>query len=324
MAKITIVAPANTMCNLDTKMIDVGLKNLSNLGYVVSINDESFFDTENIAGTTAQRASSINRAILSENTDIIMAVFGGYNCNDLLEHIDFIELHRTNKVLIGYSDITALLNAYYAVTGGVSFHGPGFGTFCNPSLPAETVNGFTKALRLTNIEERLIQPQMTASDLWFLKSGFGPREWKSHPEWRTINEGEIKGILIGGNIESLVNLIGTKYCPDFDNKILLLESGFNTDPSQFRMWVSHLKACGIFDKISGLLIGNFTECSRKRFSPSYLDNLISEFVPEIVPTLVNFSSSHTDPILTLPIGGFIHMKLSNKQNEICMSVPEIP
>lgn len=320
MAKITIVAPANTMRNLDEKMINIGIKNLSDIGHTISINKESFFDIDNVGGTIAQRASSVNSAILNKNTDIIMAVFGGYNCNDLLEYIDFVELYQSQKLLIGYSDITILLNAYYTITGGISFHGPGFGTFCDPNLSEDTINGFIKALNLKNSEERIIQPNVTASDLWFLKNDFTPREWKPHPKWRAINEGETKGTLIGGNIESLLNLIGTKYCPDFNNKVLLLESSFNTNPNQFRMWISHLQACGVFNKISGLLIGNFTECSIKRFSDSYLDILISEFVPKTIPILANFSSSHTDPILTVPIGGVIHMKLSDNQIEIYMSL----
>ncbi|CAI1215193.1 Murein tetrapeptide carboxypeptidase [Serratia plymuthica] len=323
MAKITVVAPANTMCNLDVSMIDFGIDNLSRLGHTVTIHEECFLNKNNISGTIEQRVSSINRAITDKSTDIIMVVFGGYNCNDLIDYIDFSSLYQKNKLLIGYSDTTVLLNAYYAATGGVSLHGPGFGSFCDPGLAIETINGFTDALTLGEKEKKLIQPERTASDLWFLKKGFGPREWKPHPKWKSLNKGEAIGVLIGGNIESFLNLVGTKYCPDFNEKIFLIESSFNTNPNQFRMWLSHLKACGIFEKISGLLVGNFTNCSAENINQELLSDLISEFVPEKIPTLINFSSSHADPILAVPIGGLIHMKLTDDRSEVYMSAPSI-
>ncbi|MFP1853309.1 LD-carboxypeptidase [Lonsdalea quercina] len=319
MAKITVVAPANTMCNLSEDMIKVGIENLSKLGHSVTIHEECFLNINNISGTTEQRASSINRAIRDVSTDIIMVVFGGYNSNDLIEYIDFSSLYKNNKYLIGYSDTTVLLNAYYASTGGISFHGPGFGSFCDPELAIETINGFTDALTLGGKEKILIQPEKTASDLWFLKKGFGPREWGTHQKWNPLNKGEARGVLIGGNIESFLNLTGTKYCPDFNEKILLIESSFNTNPNQFRMWLSHLRSCGALETISGLLVGNFTSCSEKYVDQKLLSELISEFVPEKTPTLINFSSSHSDPILTVPIGGCIHMKLTDDGCEIYMS-----
>ncbi|MFU2316920.1 LD-carboxypeptidase [Rahnella sp. PCH160] len=321
MSNITVVAPANTMHHLDEKIINIGVVNLSNLGHKVTILEECFLDINNIAGSIAQRASSINRAIADESTDIIMAVFGGYNCNDLVDYINFPQMYKNNQRFIGYSDMTVLLNAYYATTGGVAFHGPGFGSFCDPGLAFETADGFTHALTLNDKELLLIQPVRTASDLWFLKDGYGPRAWQSHPKWKSINNGEAIGVLIGGNIESFLNLIGTKYCPDFNHKILLIESSFDTEPNKFRMWFSHLKSCGVFEKISGLIVGNFTTCSYENFNENFLANIIVEFVPRILPTMINFSSSHTDPILTVPVGGLIHMKLSSHKNDIYMSIP---
>ncbi|WP_254877270.1 LD-carboxypeptidase [Pantoea ananatis] len=320
MQKISVIAPANTMKNLKKEMIEIGLTNLKSLGFKVCINEECFIDLDNIAGTTNQRATSINRAIDDEDTDIIMVVYGGYNSNDLINWIDFEKLFINNKKLIGYSDSTVLLNAYFATTGGVSFHGPGFGTFCDPEITLETKDGFLKALSLNHNLTLLCEPELSASDLWFLKEKFRPREWKPHLKWKSINKGETRGILIGGNIESFINLIGTRFCPEFEEKILLLESSFNTNPAQLRMWFSHLHLCGVFNKISGLIIGNFTECSLSKMNKDFLQKLIDEFVPCHTPVLINFSSSHTDPILTVPIGGKIHMKLSDEKNEIYMSL----
>lgn len=319
MAKITVVAPANTMYNLSEDMIKVGIENLTKLGHTVTIHEECFLNINNISGTTEQRASSINRAIRDDSTDIIMVVFGGYNSNDLIEYIDFLSLYKSNKYLIGYSDTTVLLNAYYASTGGVSYHGPGFGSFCDPGLAIETINGFTDALTLGDKKKILIEPERAASDLWFLKKGFGPREWGLHQKWKPLNKGEASGVLIGGNIESFLNLTGTKYCPDFNEKILLIESSFNTNPNQFRMWLSHLKSCGALEKISGLLVGNFTSCSEKNIDQELLSQLITEFVPEKKPILINFSSSHSDPILTVPIGGRVHMKLTDDESDVYIS-----
>lgn len=319
MAKITVVAPANTMYNLSEDMIKVGIENLSKLGHTVTIHEECFLNINNISGTTEQRASSINRAIRDDSTDIIMVVFGGYNSNDLIEYIDFLSLYKSNKYLIGYSDTTVLLNAYYASTGGISFHGPGFGSFCDLGLAIETINGFTDALTLGGKKKILIEPERAASDLWFLKKGFGPREWGPHQKWKPLNKGETSGVLIGGNIESFLNLTGTKYCPDFNEKILLIESSFNTNPNQFRMWLSHLKSCGALEKISGLLVGNFTSCSAKYIDQELLSQLITEFVPAKKPTLINFSSSHSDPILTVPIGGRVHMNLTDDGSDVYIS-----
>ncbi|QTL40384.1 LD-carboxypeptidase [Xenorhabdus budapestensis] len=319
MNEIIVVAPANTMKHLNACMIDIGKSNLLKLGYKVSISEESFRDVNNIAGTIEERASSINRAISDKSAEIIMAVFGGYNSNDLLQYIDFSLMKKLNKKLFGYSDITCLLNAYYAVTGGCAYHGPGFGTFCDPNISDDTVASFTKVLNINDEKYEVKQPETTASDLWFMKPGYGPREWVTHPQWTVVNEGEAKGILVGGNIESLLNLIGTKYCPEFKDKILLIESSFNTDPNRFRMWLSHLNLCNVFDKINGLLIGNFTACTRKNLSDSLLKNMLSDYVPKHVPILINFSSSHTDPILTVPIGGEIYVRLQKNIGKIFIS-----
>lgn len=320
MHNISVIAPANTMKNLKKEMIEIGLANLESIGFEVSINEECYIDLDNIAGTIHQRVTSINRSINDNSTDIIMVVYGGYNSNDLIDKIDFEKLFANKKKLIGYSDSTVILNSYYATTGGVSFHGPGFGTFCDPEITSETKDGFLKALSIDQNLTLLSEPEFSASDLWFLKESFRPREWKSHPKWKSINKGEARGILIGGNLESFLNLLGTKFCPEFEKKILLLESSFNTNPAQFRMWFSHLHLCGVFEKISGLIIGNFTDCSLSKMNEDFLPNLIAEFVPCHTPTLINFSSSHTDPILTVPIGGKIHMVLSDKKNEIYMSL----
>jgi len=182
MVKITVIALANTMYNLDTNMIKIGIDNLSKLVHTVAIHEEYFLSINNISGTTSQRVSSINRAISDKSTDIIMAVFGGYNCNDLIESIDFSFFYQ-KKLLIGYSNTTVLLNAYYAAIDGVSFHGPGFISFYDLELAVETIDGVTDTLTLGHKEKLLIQPKITASDLWFLAKGFGQREWQSHPKW---------------------------------------------------------------------------------------------------------------------------------------------
>lgn len=165
-----------------------------------------------------------------------------------------------------------------------------------------------------NTPYECIVPTWAAADFWYLKEGLGPREYYAHPPWYALQEGIAQGILLGGNLDSLISLIGTAYLPNFNSCILLIETSINENPGRFDRQMMQLRHTGIFDQIAGLIIGQFAPKSILSQLKVIKDIVERAIKPNQFPVMINGSFSHVDPLLSLPIGGRIKL---NTEKTFC-------
>lgn len=290
------------MSVISKEMRDIGISNLRTIGYDVTFGsniDKRLFHT---SGSVGDRIADIDAAVLDPDTHLIMAAFGGYNSNQLLSHINFelYNLHR--KQFIGYSDVTALLLGLAKFTEFEIFHGPSFSVFCDPGLSEYTIHGFVNTL--SGKPYTYTCPQEVASDIWWLKPAFGPREWVQSEGWKVFRPGIARGKIVGGNLETLSALAGTRYMPCLDNCVLFLEDATGKVPAVFHRCVTHLAQLNIFDNLKGLIIG------KPPHGSSLEDDAVMRFIltdvlqfTEGYPVLYDVNCSHIDPMMTIPVGG---------------------
>lgn len=140
--EIRVVAPSKSLQRVQQKIFNNALKHLTNEGFKVTFSKNSgeidFFNSSSIQS----RIEDLHDAFSDNNVKAILTALGGFNANQLLEYIDYSLIKENPKILCGYSDITALLNAIYSQTGLVTYHGTHFSSF-----------GFEEELDYTQMKE---------------------------------------------------------------------------------------------------------------------------------------------------------------------------
>ncbi|MEM1146129.1 MAG: LD-carboxypeptidase, partial [Pseudomonadota bacterium] len=193
-----------------------------------------------MAGTDQQRADDINAAFADPEVKAIWAT-GGWGSARVLPLLDYDLIRANPKVLVGYSDATALLNAVYSKTGLVNFHGP------FPRSPITAA--YQRSLLIDAQGADLTNPQRVSDDETVV----------TQHRIRTLTSGTAEGKLIGGNLTVLSAIVGSDFLPSFDGAILFLED-VNEAVYRVDRMLTQLKLAGILERISGFVFGNCTEC----------------------------------------------------------------
>lgn len=266
-----LFAPAGPI--LDQEAFSAGVRALDDLGF--ELRFQRGLEQRNsgyLAGSDQERAQEITDLWRDPEIKGLIAARGGYGCLRLLSLLDFDLLAATPKRMVGFSDLTTLHAAILAKTSQFSLHGPMVTTLAksDPASMESLVQALTSRL----------------------------------PEAIKVKELEIlrgenaTGPLIGGNLANLIHLIATPWEPRWQDAILLLEEVGEQTYRVDRM-LSHLKAAGVLDKISGLLLGSFTDCG----DTEAIWNLALGLTKDRgLPVWANFPSGHGNRNLTLPLG----------------------
>ena len=217
----------------------------------------------------------------------LLALTGGSGAGRVLPLIDYPAIARTPKVIAGFSDVTALLNAVQARTGLVTFHAPMGVSEWN----AYSVANF-KAV-LMDAAPHLLRNHGERGDNLSL------REHRI----QTIRPGTAQGRLVGGNLAVLSALAGSVYWPRFDGAILFLEE-VNEFIYRVDRMLSTLKLAGALDRLSGVVIGAFTNCNPgEGFGTLTLDEVFDDYFAGLgVPVYRGAMIGHIRPKLTVPVG----------------------
>jgi muramoyltetrapeptide carboxypeptidase len=262
------------------------INNLQSLGLKTVYNESILNKTGYFSGNDDQRAGELMEMFSGKDVDGIMCARGGYGCSRILPLLDYDVIENNPKILIGYSDITALLYGIYSKTGLVCFHGP---------VGISTFNEFS-----TNyLKNVLISPQY---NLQLISS---PEENK--PEPITITNGKAEGELVGGNLSVAVSLIGTEYDIDTENKIIFLEET-TEEPYRVDRMLTQMLMSGKFDEASGIALGVFDNCEQKKENPSFENSfsLIEVLFDRLsglgIPVVYGLSFGHIKNKFTLPFG----------------------
>ena len=222
-----------------------------------------------LAGTDEQRASDFNEAARDPLVRGIFALRGGYGSMRILDRIDYVALANDPKVILGYSDLTAALNAITRQTGLLTFHGPLAALSQFSALE-------TQALRAA---------LMRAEPLGVLQA----------PQARTLIPGAASGRIAGGNLSLIAALIGTPYEIDTDGALLVLE---DVDESPYRIdrMLTQLRMNGALSRAAGIIAGGWTNCG-------VTDELLRDRLGDLaIPILTETLIGHIDEQWTLPIG----------------------
>jgi muramoyltetrapeptide carboxypeptidase len=242
-------------------------------------------------GTIAERIEDLHWAFRDPEIKGVFCIRGGYAAGHLLPHIDYDLIRRNPKVLIGYSDITALHLAIHKRTGLVSFHGP----VTTSAFTPFTQDCYKRALfdtkplgTLTNPKEtNLLRPAHTL---------------------RTVRGGKASGPLVGGNLSLIAATMGTPYEIDTRGKILFLED-IEEQPYQIDRMLTNLRLAGKLQAAAGIIWGECEGCRPRQFQPSFPDgNFTTGEVVDLmfgdlnIPVISGLTIGHTNDQLTLPYG----------------------
>ena len=218
---------------------------------------------------------------LDSNVDAIFCAAGGANSGRLLPLLDYEAIKASPKILLGMSDPTALLCGIHATTGLVTFHGPVVQYNMQGPMPALTQRYFDRAL--------------------FTKEPVGRiRELGSI---NVLRHGTARGRLIGGNLTTLQQLLGTPYEPDWDSAILFWEDVCE-QPHALDAKLTHFRNAGVFDRVAGMIVGQLEECEERDYiDMPPLNEIILDLTNRLsFPILFEIPLGHTPEKITCPIG----------------------
>jgi muramoyltetrapeptide carboxypeptidase len=284
--RVTLLAPAGPLLERDD--LTRGAELCKALGFVPVLGANADRRYGYLAGTDEERLADLNAALQDPAIDAIWCLRGGFGMTRILDRVDFSGTMERPRVVIGYSDITALLLALFRVTGIVSFHGP---------MARAPLTGFSR-----EHFERVLGRNGAAGRLGRLPPPSGvlvPRA----PRIRPIRKGIAEGPLIGGNLSLLAALIGTRFFPELDGAILFLED-VGEDLYRIDRMLAQLRMVGALDRLAGVVLGQFTEMKRGTGDGALgFDEVLSTyFEPLGIPVAHGFPIGHVDDQWTLPIG----------------------
>ncbi len=293
---IGICAPASAP---DTEeRIDRGIRYLERLGYRVEPGKHIYRKRGYLAGTDAERAADVNALFTNPKVKAIFTVRGGYGSHRILPLLRYEAIKRYPKILVGYSDITALQLALLSKTGLVSFSGP--------MVASDFAAGFRG-----NAEERFWQ---------LLTSTKRPPPLKARVQTGVSATKSSIGRMVGGNLSLVSALVGTPYFPAFHDIILLLEE-IAERPYRIDRQFQQMKLAGLFDRVSGIALGKFIDCGPDPGKPSLsLDQIFREtFRPLRVPVLTHLQYGHVANPQTIPLGISVRLNAKAKRVEFLES-----
>jgi muramoyltetrapeptide carboxypeptidase len=290
--KIAVISPAGAV---DVTQLEKGIEMIKNKGFEPVLGEHlytKFSNGYNYAGTEQERIKDTNWALNDNEISAIWASRGGYGCQHLVESLNLKNFIKNPKWYIGYSDNT-VIQSYLLKKGFASIHG-------------QTVK--TSSFGVTEESYDLIFDVLKGKKL------------KYNLETNQFNKpGTVQGELIGGNLALIYALLGTKYSFDFKDKILFIEDIGENFYALDRMIMS-LELAGIFNKISGLIVGGMTNMGDEKENKQYEESF-DEFAYKLIsdriskykfPVVFGFPNGHIKDNRPLIIGSEVKVKVETK------------
>ena len=283
---VGLVTPASNVP--EDQELHAAMDLVRSLGFSAEPAANLFSRTQYLAGTDQQRADDLNAMFADTDIDAIFCVRGGYGSGRLLRYLDYDMIAANPKVIMGYSDITSILNAIYLRTGLVTFHGPiAGGNFSN-----YTYEQYKKVLIEPTQIARIGEPPE-------FETRPGVVDWKNR--LTTIVSGVAEGHLVGGNLSLMVTLLGTPFEPQFEGAILFLEDVDEPPYSVDRM-LTHLWMAGKLEQVAGIVLGKFTDDGYDSNTFSMEEVLRDRLEPLGIPTLRGAMIGHIEDKTVVPLG----------------------
>ena len=276
---IGVVAPSNPIIGDNIEEINRAKKILEKDGFKVKYSKNLFSNPNGYSATAKEKAQDINSMFADKDVKMIWCAKGGNNSNSVFEYLDYKLIKNNPKIICGYSDITSLTNIITEKTGIVTYSATNFKTIATD----ETDYSYKEVLKRF-VDENLELGQ-------------------KNDKYTTIQEGQVEGKLIGGNLTLTRGLVEGKYSIDFTNKILFIEElGFETDPAMTSNNLYFMKQNGVFEKIKGLWIGNYEHESGIELEKIISDVLELPNEKYQYPIIKSNNFGHIEEKTVIPIG----------------------
>lgn len=278
-SKIAIIAPASPTSTLE---IRYGKRFFQRLDIDVEVGDIVKYQDNRYRYLSAPdeiRAAELNSYLRRDDIDAILCARGGYGILRILDMVNFNAFRANPKIIIGFSDITALLIAFTQRCGVATYHGP---------VASSTFESFTA----DHVKKTLMNTENSRKVHYSLAE--------------TLVAGIARGTLTGGNLTVICSTLGTPYEIDTKGKILFIED-VSEHAYQIDRMLNQLKLAGKFRDCTGIIIGTFKSLhTRRHFFPNK-GYSIKEVIDQLItplgkPALLGFPVGHIDNQLTLPIG----------------------
>ncbi|MGK7890096.1 MAG: LD-carboxypeptidase [Leptolyngbyaceae cyanobacterium] len=284
---VGIISPAGA--TFVPEQLDIVVDAVKGLGLVPRVAPHAIRRYGYLAGRDEERAADVNQFFADPTIAALLPIQGGWGSSRILPYLDYEIIRQNPKIIVGFSDLTALLLGIHAQTGLVTFHGPnGLTAWRSPQTTS-----FRQVLFDGGLSQ--IENQRSGEDR--------DRLMQVRNRVRTITPGRAEGRLIGGNLSVLSGIVGSPYLPNLDGAILFLE---DVGEYIFRMdrMMTQLKLAGLFDHLAGLIFGQCSGCGP---DPDYgsltLEDVLRDHIQPLgIPAWSGAAIGHVEPILTLPIG----------------------
>ncbi|MBP1040474.1 LD-carboxypeptidase [Vagococcus sp. BWB3-3] len=298
--EIRIIAPSRSLKILADDGVILARQRLEAFGFKVTFGKHVETCDLQHSSPIAERVADIHEAFADPNVKGILTVIGGFNSNELLPYLDYQLIQANPKVLCGYSDITALANAITAKCQFVTYSGPHFSSFQMTELQSYQSTHFKQCLCQEEPFD-LVPSRYWSDDKWFINQ---EKRNYHQTDWKVYQHGTALGTLVGGNLCTLNLLQGTEFMPTVDQSILFIEDDELTIPETFARDLASLLQ--VTKEIKGLLIGRFQETSE--MTEEQLHFILDKHpVLKTIPVYYDLDFGHTQPMMTLPIGGMISL-----------------
>jgi len=288
--RVGIVSPAGATFERDR--LDLVVDAVKALGFVPRVAPHAMARYGYLAGTDAERAADVNAMFADATVKALLPIRGDWGSARILPYLDYDLIRANPKVVIGFSDISALLLGLYAQTGLVTFHGP---------------HGLT-AWRSGQVEP-LRQILMEGAALSYSNPLLGAdqdRLMRDQGRIQTLTPGRATGPLLGGNLSVISGIVGSPYMPDTTGAILFLED-VGEPPYRIDRMVTQLKLAGVLDGLAGFVFGQCAACGPgAAYGSLTLEEILQDHIQPLgIPAYAGAWIGHVEPLWTLPIGGSV-------------------
>jgi muramoyltetrapeptide carboxypeptidase len=269
---------------LDANIINARVQTLRNMGFNVVLGRYVYSFAGFLAATDQQRASDLMSMFANPDIKMILPTRGGVGVKGILKYLDYPTIARNPKIVTGYSDITVLLNTLYLFANLTTFHSLLLIDF-NTNTPAYNFNQFFSATS-TMVAPRMIQ----------------------NPTGRPLISrigGNVTGPIVGGNLTSVVGVLGTPFEIDTRGKILFLEETHEPINTVYR-YINQLILADKFKDCIGIVLGECTGC-QESYGKTYEDLIQEVIVPLGKPLMTNLTSGHGLFKAAIPIGAMSNL-----------------
>ncbi len=278
MKRVTIVAPASPIEMNETDKEQI-INWFQTHGFMARFAPHCFEQDRFLAGIDSHRVQDVNEAFADEETDIIVALRGGYGSPRILDKVDYKMIRKHKKPFFGFSDLTALQLALYH------------------QCELSSYSGFN-----ANFLLKPMGPQMETTLLQALKN---------EPIIVSGLEGIIPGVayapVVGGTLTLLTGLLGTSYMPDLRNTILVVEE-VHEEPYRIDRLLNQLRLAGTLSQLSGVVLSSCADCVAKDKADGTVQEVFTDyFGNKKIPVVTGFPYGHIPDHIVFPIGKKAHL-----------------